>query len=99
MNVERLLGRPECFGNRPCRFDRAAQAWRQNRAAVDGHDSMRARGGKADFKHAFRAASRMKHSTAAAVAVRVDKFGHRRVEPGLTQRRDDEIALPGAIAR
>jgi hypothetical protein len=60
---------------------------------------MRTRGGKADLEHLMRAPPGVEYRPAAALAVRVDEFGDRRVEARLPQRFDDEIALPGAVAR
>ena len=60
---------------------------------------MRARGRKADFEHVVGAAPGVEDGAAAAVAVGVDEIADRRVEPGLAQRLDDEIALPRAIGR
>ncbi len=58
---------------------------------------MRARGGEADFEHVMAAAPGMENGAAAALAMGVDEVGDRRVEAGLPQRLDNEIALPGAI--
>ena len=41
----------------------------------------------------------MEYGAPAAIAVRVDEVGDRRVEAGLPQRFDDQIALPRAIMR
>ena len=59
---------------------------------------MRARRREADLEHVARAAPRMQHGAPAALAMRVDQVVDRRVEPGLRERVDDEIALPGAVA-
>ena len=69
----------------------------QDRAAVDGDEVMRARGGKADFEHLMGAAARVKDDAAAAFAMGVDEIADRRVDAGLAQRRHDEIALPDAV--
>ena len=62
-----------------------------------GDQLMRARGREADFEHVLGAAPRMEHDAAAAVAVRVDQLADRRLDAGLPQRFDDEVALPGAV--
>ena len=54
---------------------------------------MRARRGEADFEHVVDAAPGMKHGAAAAVAMRVDQLGDRRVDTGLAERLDDEAAF------
>jgi len=43
------------------------------------------------------AAPRVKHGAAAAIAVGVNEIGDRRVNAGLSERRDNEIALPRAL--
>ena len=58
---------------------------------------MRPRRGEADFEHVVGAAPSVKHRAAAAVAMRVDKLGDRRLDAGLAQRLDDEAALPCAV--
>ena len=75
-----------------------SRLWRQDRAAVDRNQMVGTRRRKADLEHIVRAAPGMKYGAAAAVAMGIDQLGDRRVEPGLAQRLDDEIALPGAIA-
>ena len=55
--------------------NRAVEAGRENRAAVDGDDVMRARRGEADFQQVVRAAPRMQRRAAAALAMRVDDVG------------------------
>ena len=47
----------------------------------------------------MRAAPRMEDGAPPALAVRVDQVADRRVEARLPQRRDDQAALPFAIAR
>ena len=85
LNVERLFRGIERFGNRPGGVDRAVEAFGQDRTAVDRDDVVRARGGEADLKHVMRAAPGMEHGPAAALAMRVDEIGDRRVEAGLAQ--------------
>ena len=91
-----LVG-PERFGDLPRGLDRAVEAWRQDRAAVDRPR----RGGCGRRQSRLRARSaplrRVEHGAAAAVAVRVDKVGDGEVEAGLTQRLDDKTALPGPV--
>src|SRR4029077_19660909 len=75
----------------------AVEVLGQDRAAVDRDHVMGARGRKADFENVMAAAPGGDHAAEAAVAVGVDQVGDRRFDAGLAQRRDDEIAFPGAI--
>ncbi len=79
--------------------ERAVEAFGQDRTAVDRDHVVRARRRKADFEHVVGAAPAMKHGAAAAVAMRVDQLGDRRLDAGLAQRLDDEAAFPGAVRR
>ena len=97
LDVERFFRGTERFGDRPGGVERAVEAFGQNRTAVDRDHVMRARGGKPDLEHVMGAAPGVEYGAAAAFAVRVDEIGDRRIEPGLPQRLDDEIALPRAI--
>ncbi len=99
LDVERLRRAGERFGDIPGGLDRAIEAGRKNRAAVDPDHVVRAQRGKADFENFARAAARMQHGAAAAVAVGVDQVADRRIEPGLAQRLDHQAALPGAVGR
>ena len=75
LDVERLVRGLQDFGDRPGRGDGAVEAGRQNRAAVDGDDVVRARRGEADLEQVARAAPRMQRRAAAALAMRVDQIG------------------------
>ena len=99
LDVERLAHRLDRLGDRPGGGERAVERRREDRAAVDGDDLVRARRGEADLEHVALAAARMQHRAAAAFAMGVDQFVDRCVEPGLRQRLDDQAALPVAIAR
>src|SRR4051812_20570292 len=59
LNVERLIGRLEYFGDGPGRFDRAIEARREDWAPVDGDDLMRPGRGEADFENILLASARM----------------------------------------
>ena len=96
-DIERLGHGAEPLGDGPGRGERAVEAFGQNRTAVDRDHMMRPRRRKADFEHVVGAAAGVKHRAAAAVAMRVDKLGDRRLDAGLVQRLDDEAALPGAV--
>ena len=96
-DIERLRHGAEPFGDGPGRGQRAAEAFGQYRAAIDRDHMMRPRRGEADFEHVVGAAPGVKHGAAAALAMRVDQLGDRRVDIGLAERLDDEAALPGAI--
>ena len=85
------------LGQRPRGFQRARERGIEDRTAVDRHDVVRAGGGKADLQHVMGAKPRMHGDAAAAGAVRIDQRRHLAVEPGLPQRLDDDVALPGAI--
>src|SRR5271156_3093184 len=58
---------------------------------------MGARGGKTDFQYRLGADSGMEDSAAAALAMRVDEFAHRKIQSRLPQSLDHEIALPRAV--
>ena len=68
--------------------DRAVERRRQDRAAVDGDDAMRARRGEADLEHVALAAARMQHRAAAAFAMGVDQLVDRmrRAQPATAPR-------------
>ena len=93
-----LLRGLEHFGDGPGGGDRAVEAGREDRAAVDRHDVVRARRGKADLEHVVRAAPRMQHGAAAALRhARRSGLVDRRDQAGLRQRLDDQRALPLVI--
>ncbi len=54
---------------------------------------------KSDLEHVVRAAPRVEHRAAAALAVSVDRGVDRRIEPNLRQGRRNQPALPIAVAR
>src|SRR5271168_3512376 len=58
---------------------------------------MGARGGKTDFQYRLGADSGMEDRAAAALAMRVDEFAHRKIQSRLPQSLDHEIALPRAV--
>src|SRR5262245_28733739 len=73
LDIERLADAAEGFGDGPGRLDRAVQARRQDRAAVDRHQVVRLERGKSDLEHVMGAASRMEDRSAAAVAMGIDE--------------------------
>ena len=99
LDVERLARSGQRLGDRPGRLDRAVEPGREDGAAVDRHHVMRPERGEADLEHVVCAAPRVEYGAPASLAVGVDEIVDRRVEPGLRQRLDDQLALPGAIAR
>ena len=60
---------------------------------------MRAGRRETDLEHIVGAAAGVKDDAAAAVAMRVDEIGDRRINARLAQRIDREIALPGPVSR
>src|SRR5271169_6475860 len=58
---------------------------------------MGARGGKTDFQYRLGADSGMEDSAAAALAMRVDEFAHRKIQSRLPQSLDHEIAFPRVV--
>ncbi len=59
---------------------------------------MRKQRGEADFEHVMRAPPRMQDDAASAFAMRIDEIVHRRRDPRLRERGDDEVAFPRAVA-
>ena len=98
LDVERLPG-PDGFRNCPCGGQRAIKRGREHRTTVDPNDVVRAPGRKAHLQHAMRGTARVKHRTPPPLPVRIDQFADRRVEPRLSQRFDNEAALPIAVTR
>ena len=99
LDVERLVRCRERLGDRPGGFDRSVERWREDGAAVDRHHMMGFLRGEPDLDHVTRAHSRVKYRAAASLAMGVDQVVDWRVEPRSRQRRDDQSALPIAIAR
>ncbi len=99
LDVERLGGRAERLGDRPGGFERAAETGRQDRAVVDRDDVVAAGGREPDLKDVLGAAPGMEDRAPAALAMGVDDGVDGRVEPRIAQRRNHEVAFPGAIAR
>ena len=98
LDIEWLVGDLDRFGDSPGGFDGAIEAGRQDRAGVDGHDMMRARGGKADLQKVVDAAPRVQHHAATARAMGVDDdLVDRRDQSCLRQRFDQKRALPQVI--
>jgi hypothetical protein len=103
LDVERLARRLQNLRNVPGGFERAGQARGKHRAAVDGHDVMRAQAGETDLKNiagtALGAAPApgVKHRAAPPLAMGIDQFIDVAANPGLDERSDHQIALPGAI--
>ena len=85
----------------PRPLERAIEAFGQDRAAIDGDEVMRARGGKADLEHVMGAAARVKDDAAAAFAMGVDEIGDRRVDrrPAATRSPRDRASRRGRRAR
>src|SRR5688500_15089748 len=65
LNIERLAAL-DGAGNCPGSLDRARHGRRQDRAMVDRHDLVAARGSKSNFEHVMTATARMEHDAAAA---------------------------------
>ena len=97
LDVQRLLGGQEHFGNRPCSLQCVVETFGQNRATIDRDHVVRAGGGKADLENVMAAAPGVEHGAAAAGTMGVDQVADRRLDPRLAQRRHDEVALPRAI--
>ena len=85
------------FGNGPGRPNRAAKAGRQDRAAVDGDDVVRARRRKADLQNVMGAAPRMQHRAPAARAMGIDQIVDRRDHIRLRQCLHHQRAFPQVV--
>ena len=97
LDVERLAGGFEHFGDRPGRPKRAAKPGRQDRAAVDGDDVVRARRCEADLQNIMGAAPRMQHRAPAACAMGVDQIADRRHNICLRQCLHHQRAFPQVV--
>ena len=97
LDVERLVGRLQDLGDGPGRGNRALEAVAKDRAAVDGDDVVRARGGEADLQHVARAAARVQHRAPAALTMGVDQRFERRDQPDLLERLGHQAAFPQMI--
>src|SRR5262249_28739731 len=75
----------------------AIKTFCQDWTAVDRYDVVCPRAGKPDMQHVMAAAPRMKNHAAAPFAVRVDERSDRCLDPGLTERGNDEASFPVPI--
>ncbi len=72
LDVERLVRGLQNLGDRPGCGNRTVETGRENRAAVDGDDVVRARRRETDFQNILGAAPRMQRGAPAALPMRVD---------------------------
>ena len=70
----------------------------EDRAAVDRNDVVRVGLGETDSENIVRSHARMQRDATTPKAVGIDQGRHVAFDPGVCQRGDHDLALPGAIA-